>query len=539
MPTYRITIDGKTYRVESPTELTDVQAYQAVQAEHEKSPDVLAEKNARLRAASALPLREEQRTWGNTARSFIEGATAPGTYLAEGPGRVVEAAKTMGRQGGPSAQSVSGIIRGAGVAALPFAPAAIAAAPAAAIPAFLFGGAGAAIAGKTAELAGADSGEQALAEDIGGLAGGGGGAALGTKVIKPALSRAAGALRQPAAFVLEQAAEPLKASRALLRYGASKLRGGPDVGAEMGVSPRSLGATINEPVPPAPAVAPPRSIPSEPAAIRSQVAASQRDELGLPAVRPNAQGVQGEDDLSMMRQELLRREMSPDLPLFRQQELLESSMGSRVRGPAPVVSAERIAAEGAAEAAANPELQRVGLPGKTVSPAAPVVEDDAAIIQKLVNLNPVQREAFLARNPRARQLLEGGVVDVRKPRSEITNPTINPQVMEQQFQQANPTFRAMEEAGAFGGERTVGPLTPSVAETVITAPAAQISAVPSHAPVLSERRMAELVEKFGGKMTAAEIKALIGSRRAGSMPVGERTALFEELLRRMGGKGQP
>ena len=596
MPTYRITIDGKTYRVDSPTELTDVQAYQAVQAEHEKSPDVLAAKNERLRVANAAPLREEQRTWGDTARSFVEGATAPGTYLAEGPGRVVEAAKAMGRQGGPSAQGVSDVVRGAGVAALPFAPAAIAAAPAAAIPAFLFGGVGAAGAGKVAEMTGADPGQTALAEDVGGLVGGGGGAALGAKVIKSALSRAVGTLRQPAAFMLEQAAEPLKASRALLRYGASKLRGGPDVGVEMGVSPRSLGATINEPVSPAPAAAPVRSIPPEPAAMRAQAAASQRDELGLPAIRPNAQGVQGADDLSAMRQELARRESAVvpparpmveppmrrmstpepppqgtinDLPLYRQQEVLQATTPIRpapegrpttpIRAPQgtandlPLYRQQEMLESAMGSRAAAPERphryaeppMRPYEPSPALSPRSQVDIDagldDAAILRKIVQLRPNELAKYLQESPRAAALLEGGRVPspgAFKPsalRSELTEPSINPKVMEQQFEQANPAFRAMEESGAFGGERTTGAIAPTAG--VSTAGSAESIQGTRRMSAENERLASELAEKFKGKFTVEEIRTMLAYRNTAGLPkFGSRLNLFEEVLRRMSKK---
>ena len=325
---------------------------------------------------------------------------------------------------------------------------------------------------------------------------------------------------------------------------------------QLGVSKTSTGATMAE-LPPTPPPARERAaIMPDPAAARTAERAAGREELGLPSTS-QVPSVAGEDDLASLRQELMRRgssivpparsvveppmrrtgapEPSPqgtinDLPVFRQQAMMEQSMGSRMT-PAP----ER--PHRYAEPPSRPYE-----PSPALSPRTQVDIDagldDAAILRKIVQLRPNELAKYLQESPRAAALLEGGRVPspgAFKPsalRSELTEPSINPKVMEQQFEQANPAFRAMEESGAFGGERTTGAI----------APAAGVSTAGSAEPIQGTRRMSaenerlasELAEKFKGKFTVEEIRTMLAYRNTAGLPkFGSRLNLFEEVLRRM------
>lgn len=172
MPVYRIEINGHTYRVESDTELTDAQAYQAANS----SPEAMKDSRERLAAANAKPLKAS--TEGNAVSKF--GNTPIGSTVLD----IAQAYDTHGRKAfqqgaqdvaeGNVKKGVHGLVTGAGVMAAPVAlPLSVAEVGIPATIGGLVGGTGGSVLGKaTAEGLGADEDTANLIGDVTGIAGG-------------------------------------------------------------------------------------------------------------------------------------------------------------------------------------------------------------------------------------------------------------------------------------------------------------------------------------------------------------------------------
>lgn len=183
---YEVTIDGETYEVESTHELSDADAYKAAASQHTPRELTQKEKNDRLMAANATPLKEPT-TFGAGMAKGMRESTNPvvGPWMRGGPDTVVAGAKKLGE--GRILGGAADLVKGVGTTVAPVAlPFALAAAPAATLVGGVTGTLGSMGAEKAAELAGAGEDVQNAAGVAGGIVAGGLGAA-GTKPAAGAL----------------------------------------------------------------------------------------------------------------------------------------------------------------------------------------------------------------------------------------------------------------------------------------------------------------------------------------------------------------
>lgn len=214
--------------------------------------DVKAQ-NATMRANMA----KQPEGTGVDPHPFVTGAVES-PYVKYGPGRVVEGVKRLmgATPDNQLAKGAHNVITGMGVTALPFAPAATLAAPAAAIGGLILGAPSTYLARKGAELVTDNPDYVDLAGDAGGLIGGAAGAKLGAAspgIIGKGLSTAGEAVestpstRQMVGGLIRKAGDKMQGKPVVKLGPAPKVVKPPPTPAEqMGLDPNSIGATMPE-----------------------------------------------------------------------------------------------------------------------------------------------------------------------------------------------------------------------------------------------------------------------------------------------------